>query len=140
MGKLNDCENNCDDVSEASREIVVKDTLPPVITLTLRKKLIQTSDASKRGVGGEYNPAGRKTSTTHFHNSPLHNHTHILMVGNPFLDDIDTADHESAHRRRGNFMAEQTASNGWLIAAAASAVAGVALMGYSMKTAPITVP
>jgi hypothetical protein len=156
-------DGNCDggtvtcSNSQAKRTVVVVDTLPPVITLTLRDKLIQTSDASKLGVGGEYNPAGRKTVvaaqySTHYHNSPFREHKNVVVQGNPFLDantntsvhqyGVTADDHNTAHRRRGNYglMAEQTANNGWLIAAAASAVAGVALMGYSMKTAPVTVP
>jgi len=38
------------------RTVIVRDTLPPVITLTLKKKLIHTSDATQRGIGGVRQP------------------------------------------------------------------------------------
>jgi len=134
---------DCTDISQKTRQIHVRDTLPPVITLTLNDKLIQTSDASQRGENGVYNPAGRKTGvdatySTHHHSSGQ-GHKSIKVKGNPFLDDINLITHQGA-QSAGTFMAEQTATNGWIIAAAASAVAGVALMGYSMKAAPVTVP
>merc|ERR1711865_155223 len=125
----------------------VVDTLPPVITLTLKNKLIQTSDGSALGVNGEYNPAGRQGDSKHFHHSGKH-HTQLLVSGNPFLDSASEDAHKSARpflarqqKEFSGYMAEQSSTNGWIIAAAASAVAGVALMGYSMKSAaPITVP
>jgi len=134
-------------VSQVTRTVFVKDTLPPVITLTLKDKLIQTSDASQVGANGVYNPAGRRTDTTHHHHSGV-GHQELLVKGNPFLDTFSAAQHEVARPFAGRaaanhhgYMAEQTSSNGWIIAAAASAVAGVALMGYSMKsTARMTVP
>jgi hypothetical protein len=139
---------DCTDISQETRTIVVKDTLPPVITLTLKDKLIQTSDASQRGVNGVYNPAGRQTQSlslsqqsdySKHHHSSGKGHKSIEVKGNPFLDVVNLDTHKGA-QSAGSFMAEQTATNGWIIAAAASAVAGVALMGYSMKAAPVTVP
>jgi len=138
---------DCATVSRGCRTVTVVDTLPPVITLTLKNKLIQTSDGSALGVNGEYNPAGRQGDSKHFHHSGKH-HTQLLVSGNPFLDSASEDAHKSARpflarqqKEFSGYMAEQSSTNGWIIAAAASAVAGVALMGYSMKSAaPITVP
>lgn len=81
------------------RTVIVKDTLPPVITLTLNQKLIHKSASDQKGIGGEDNTA---------------------------------ADHIS-------FMAESTTSvNGWVVGAVASAVAGVALLGFSRRQAAVT--
>jgi hypothetical protein len=44
------------EVRTLKRTVVVRDTLPPVITLTLKKKLIHTSDASQTGIGGVKQP------------------------------------------------------------------------------------
>merc|ERR1712072_965588 len=44
------------------RTVVVKDTLPPVITLHLKNKLIHTSASSQVGLGGKKNPAGGKAN------------------------------------------------------------------------------
>jgi len=81
------------------RTVVVKDTLPPVITLHLGGKMIHKSDATKKGVSGVANPAGE-------------------AAANPF------------------FMAEsQTSVNGWIVGAVASAVTGVALLGFAGRKA-----
>lgn len=147
------CTDYCASFSQKSRTVHVKDTLPPVITLTLKNKLIQTSDGSQIGLNGVYNPAGRRDDSTHFHHSGVA-HKELLVKGNPFLDgaggdapvDTTTAAQHSLARDQyaavgRDLMAEQSSTNGWIIAAAASAVAGVALMGFSMKaTTPITVP
>jgi len=42
------------------RTVVVKDTLPPVITLHLGRKMIHMSDATKKGIAGRKNFAGIK--------------------------------------------------------------------------------
>jgi hypothetical protein len=98
----------CTKRSMKTRTVVVKDTLPPVITLFLKNKLIQRSNGGKK-----FNPASSKQGNNE-------------VGGNPFSE---------------SYMAEQTTPvNGWLIAAAASAVAGVALMATSMKNTATTVP
>jgi hypothetical protein len=87
------------------RTVVVKDTLPPVITLHLGGKMIHMSDATKKGIDKVTNPAG-------------------TAAANPF------------------FMAEtQTSVNGWIIGAVASAITGVALLGFAgRKAAVVEVP
>jgi len=98
------------------RTVIVKDTLPPVITLHLQKKLIHQSNGLQKGLGGQKNPAGTKS--------------------NPFIRDW-----KQSNLVRNSFMAESSSINGWVIAAAASAVAGVALLGFSMKQSEkMTVP
>jgi len=99
------------------RTVVVKDTLPPVITLHLKKTLIHVSDYKQRGIGGVRNPAGPQRSS---------------YKKNPFLSSKYRPNILVANK----FMAEQaqTASvNGWIIGAAASAVTGLALMAYGKK-------
>merc|ERR1712178_232977 len=76
------------------RTVVVKDTLPPVITLHLKGKLVHTGDHSQVGI----NLKGKE------------------------------------------YMAESATTNGWLIGAVASAVAGVALLGLSAKRSATSVP
>ena len=104
--------------SSPSRTVVVRDTLPPVITLHLRKNLIHTSQDGQKGLGGQLNPAGFKSE-------------------NPFLKKAPTSVTQNS------FMAEGSASsvNGWVLGAVASAVTGLALLSMSARkaTTPIAV-
>lgn len=81
-----------------TRKVTVKDTLPPVITLHLRQKMIAQGAGNQKGINGRTNPAGQKGK-------------------NP------------------NLMAEETTSsvNGWIVGALASAISGLALLGYSLR-------
>jgi hypothetical protein len=99
-----------------SRTVIVKDTLPPVISLHLKGHLIHKSGSEKKGLGGEENPAG----------------THR----NPYLVKRYDETHSSV---KNDFMAE-TSVNGWMIAAIASAVTGVALLSFAQKKTDTTVP
>jgi hypothetical protein len=86
------------------RTVIVKDTLPPVITLRLNNKLIHTSAGQQKTPANFYkvyvNPAGVSGAG-----------------GNP------------------NLMEETSSSvNGWIIGAVASAVTGVALLGFASKS------
>lgn len=87
----------------ATREVIVQDTLPPVITLHLNKKVVASSASSS------FNPAGTK-------------------AGNPFI-----------RMPRLVFM-EQVSTNGWFIAAAASAVVGAALLATGSRKTSTQVP
>jgi len=119
------------------RTVVVEDTLPPVITLTLKNKLIHKSYGGQRGHNNVPNPAGFASDSSALHHAGV-GHQSNLIRGNPFLSE---SDHATVGAYSG-LMAEQTTSvNGWIIGAVASAVAGVALMGYTMKsTDRTTVP
>jgi len=100
------------------RTVVVKDTLAPVITLHLKNKLIHQSASADKGIGGQANPAGVLS----------HTNAAGVKVGNPYLKD-------------GKFMAEESASastNGWVLGAAASAVTGLALLGFSQRKSTVT--
>merc|ERR1712167_464000 len=95
------------------RTVVVKDTIPPVITLHLKGSLIHESASDQTGIGGESNPAGKKRGS-------IKGYPHR---GNPYL----MAEEQSS-----------TATNGWIIDAAASAVTGLALLGYSQRKSTVT--
>merc|ERR1712072_526250 len=95
------------------RTVVVQDTLAPVISLHLAGHgLIHASNANDVGLNGQANPAGVPRDTSvgpHY--------------GNP------------------NLMAEEaasTATNGWIVGAAASAATGLALLGYSQRKSTVT--
>jgi hypothetical protein len=91
-----------DECNVVSRTVVVKDTLPPVISLNFGGKVIAKSASDALGLDGVANPAGKNGQ-------------------NPFLD--------------GKLMAEQASAsaNAWVLAAAASAVTGLALLGFSQR-------
>jgi hypothetical protein len=95
----------------STREVTVQDTLPPVISLHMGGKLLKSSNAADTA-----NPAWDADQ-------------------NPFLND-GYFDAKTA------LMAEQstTSANGWILAAAASAVAGVALLAASKRTVATSVP
>merc|ERR1712000_290884 len=103
--------------SSPKRTVIVRDTLPPVITLHLRNKLIHMSDASQTGLGTQNNPAG--------------------TTENPSL----VADYEPTSTTSNSFMAEESASsvNGWVIGAVASTVSGLALLSMTLRKTTTTV-
>ena len=86
--------------STLTRSVLVRDTLPPVITLHLKGKVVAKSASASHNAAG-------------------------TAAGNPFI-------------RFPRFM-EQAINNGWVMAAAASAVMGVALLATSSKT-DVSVP
>jgi hypothetical protein len=105
------------------RTVIVQDTLPPIITLSLKKtwsgrestKILHVSSSTVSKINGKANPA-RST------------------VGNPFI---------RAHPFAANvkLMAEEQSTssvNGWVLGAAASAVTGLALLGFSAKKSTVT--
>jgi hypothetical protein len=134
----------------ARRTVTVVDTLPPVITLKLDSAVIQVSDykqhpsQSTPSQSEIKNPAGSALNIV----NPTPTQTHASMYGNPFLEgeevkygysyDGDADKDDSQYT--GNFMAEEqaSASNAWVIGAVASAVTGVALLGYSAKKQTVT--
>jgi len=111
------------------RTVVVRDTLRPVISLHLGagedKKLIHVSAAADRGLGQQANPAGMDRAQvtapagmeeSTYGNPHLHDNGHILMA------------EES----------QASSTNGWIVGAAASAVTGLALLGYSQRKSTVT--
>lgn len=110
-----DSSNNKDTgcgAAPTTRAVKVQDTLPPVISLHMGGKLLKSSNKAT----GAANPAWDAAQ-------------------NPFLND-GYFDAKSA------LMAEESASsaNGWMIGAAASAVAGLALLASSRRTVATSVP
>ena len=108
------------------RTVIVRDTLPPVLTLHVRGSgLVQTSRFNHKGIAED----GTYTFT-----GPNNGH-----VNTPKAIAVDSGDYQKVFNHW-TLMAENSAStNGWLIGAAASALAGVALLGYASRTAPTTV-
>ena len=93
----------------------MRDTLPPVISLHLDKKLIHVSDATQTGLSNAQNSAQANRAGD--------------AAYNPNLKDMLMVEQSSA------------STNSWLLAAAASAVTGLALLSFSSKRAtPVTVP
>lgn len=102
-----DCDETLDANKKATRTVFVKDTMPPVLTLHLNGKLVAHSNADQTALDGEtMNPAG-------------------TVEGNPYM----AADYPAS------LMSETAESsvNGWVLGAVASAVSGLALLGYSMR-------
>jgi len=108
------------------RTVVVKDTLPPVITLHLKNKLIHSpADFGKTGINHgmpnkQWNPANYKRNANALPDAKYEPAAGYKGFGNP------------------NFMAETATTNGWLIGAVASAVTGVALLGFSARKSTVT--
>merc|ERR1719199_17853 len=84
------------------RTVVVKDTLPPVISLHLKNRVIHVSGSRSKA-----NPAS-------------------TAKGNPFIKSFRPTDGRVANK----FMAETSTTkvNAWIVAAVASAITGVALL------------
>jgi hypothetical protein len=120
-GNWNDGKNGCkggnvdDQATVYTRTVNVEDTLKPVITLDYNSVPIHIGDASDTGHGGVSNPAGNPQA-------------------NPYLN--------KGKKVKSLFMAEEASASvdGWMIGAAASAVAGLALLAASKRTVVTAVP
>jgi len=150
-----DAHNNgvVDSCSIKKRTVTVIDTLPPVITLHLDgdDTVQQTGEWRQNSLASDSltlkNPAG----------SSLHTDTNEAAVqddygyGNPFLDGLNEKHGYNAEQGKtsaddhddykGAFMAEEQASastSAWVMGAVASAVTGMALLGYSAKKSTVT--
>ena len=133
-----------------TRTVIVKDTLPPVISLHMKhadgtdSTAFHVGNAHKTGIGGVTNPAGDESvnpnlapwvdadgKTHHVVEHPSANNVDYVIGKMPkVIDEIANP----------YMMAEQatTSVNGWVLAAAASAVAGVALLASSSRKAAVT--
>merc|ERR1719230_1097968 len=127
VGLYNDGANCRGGAIEYVRKVVVKDTLRPVITLKY-----DSGDGSATVAQGDLSPSTSTTSDLSLTNTankyPSYDGTYTSQ-GN-FVDTYG-GNHEAAH----SLMAEESTSsvNGWVIGAIASAVAGLALLGYSTR-------
>merc|ERR1719316_311003 len=104
------------------RTVIVRDTLPPVISLHLKAK----GKAYKNGLSLIHmGPDGSVDANFHSSHASIANRKYNskAKANNP-----------------NNYMAEQTTSaNSWFVLAAASAIAGLALVAFSRKQQPVTV-
>jgi len=127
------------------RTVVVRDTLRPVISLHLGKegtdpntgqpfdkKFIHVPAAADRGLGNQRNPAGMDRDSVTAPAGMVD-----ATYGNPHLHDNG---HVNAAGGQHMFMAEesQASTNGWIVGAAASAITGLALLGYSQRKSTVT--
>ena len=129
--------------SAPTRTVVVRDTLPPVISLHMglddgtHSKAFHVGKGDQVGIGGVVNPAGDESVnpnlapyvdaqgvTHHVVHHASANPENFIIGKMPAT--IDETDH---------LMAEQASAsaNAWVLAAAASAVAGVALLASSSR-------
>jgi hypothetical protein len=127
VGLYNDGANCRGGAIEYVRKVTVKDTLRPVITLKYN-----SGSGSATVAQGDLSPSTSTTSDLSLTNTankyPTVDGTYTSQ-GN--FDDSYGGNHEAAH----SLMAEESTSsvNGWVIGAIASAVAGLALLGYSTR-------
>jgi len=98
------------------RTIIVEDTLKPVIVLTHNDgTIMHTSNSDDTGLQGVKNGAGIAANE--------------VGGSNPYLVNTNNS-----------LMAEQSTNvNGWIIGAVASAVTGLALMGFSSRQSRVAV-
>jgi len=121
-------ERSCGGTSP-SRTVVVKDTLPPVITLHLANKLIHTGagGTSSAATGSLDNPADNADKNPH------------LAAG---FQPTETAfaQQQGGKWQGRRLLAESVQTgNSWVFAGAAAAVAGVALLALSARKQPVVV-
>jgi len=105
------------------RTVIVRDTLPPIISLHLKTKLDNSADTpfnNRRGKDGkDLIHIGDTTS---------------MGLGNGVGKRRSNSDKHALNPDVYSLMAETTqSSNVWLVAAAASAVTGLALLGFSRR-------
>merc|ERR1711943_169342 len=127
VGLWNDDSNCRGGANTYKRTVTVVDTLKPVITL----KYGGSNTIVAQGSSGEYTNSNPSVDYPNANDSPYKTAWDTQHASNnPTNDNFD--DPGDAHP---SLMAEQTTSavNGWVIGASASAVAGLALLGYSTR-------
>jgi hypothetical protein len=131
VGLYNDGANCRGGAIEYVRKVVVKDTLRPVITL---KYDSGDGSGSATVAQGDLSPTDSETSDLSLSDTASDKQYPSVTgayVSKGNFDDSYGGNHEAAH----SLMAEESTSsvNGWVIGAIASAVAGLALLGYSTR-------
>merc|ERR1711898_64492 len=111
------CKNAQDGKAQprAVRTVIVKDTLRPVIALKYGKKIIHTGSSLSDGKA-----------------KVVHDQKMMQQSANGVVSFTK----ESAGMNNGR-PASSNSANGWVIGAVASAVSGLALLGYSLRKAPV---
>jgi hypothetical protein len=133
------------------RTVIVRDSLPPVITLHLKGHgLIHKSDGNAAGNMGYNNgPVHQANGAATVSANPTGTNSEVnpaLGMENPSIKS-EPSDADSLRQRTENvfprswFMAEESSSsvNGWVIGAAASAVTGLALLSMTLRKVPTAV-
>lgn len=138
-----------------TRTVIVQDTLPPVITLSLKNKLISHHPSVPTHVGISHKMVGGLTEadypSTRASFQPATGKTQ-KSVTKTFHEQYNPAEYkvgdsrytsETGYEGFGNpnlsLMAEAASANGWIIGAVASAVTGVALLGFSARKSAVSV-
>merc|ERR1712100_707928 len=136
VGLWNDDSNCRGGAISYRRTVVVMDTLRPVITLTGNKD--GQSDGSGAGYLTQAGLGTNKGTTKSGYTSATHNGQGAPYPGLTGAA-VDQGNFNPAHANLAaggwNMMAEESTSsvNGWVVGAIASAVAGLALLGYSTR-------
>lgn len=135
VGLYNDGANCRGGAQHYTRSVIVRDTLRPVITLKY-----QNTKVAQGSVGHDatrLDAEGWKTDSNTYETITRDINPAVTASGSYPADDTYTnqgsfADDSSRHPA---MMAEENTSavNGWVIGAIASAVAGLALLGYSTR-------
>jgi len=119
-----------------SRDVFVRDTLAPVLTLKYRGQILNTA------ANGNHLRASDAPHSTQSY-TDLKNPAYYA-TGNYANGVNDAKQQDEEHAAFGNpqftLMAQAATTNGWVIAAVASAIAGVALLSFSSKSAETSVP
>jgi len=117
---------------EYVRTVVVQDTLKPVITLKY-KNATGTSVVVAQGELNEVSVPNTVTAGENQKNKKSTAFENIKINGRGDWHQDTDNDPDTFERRR--FMAEETSTgvNGWVLGAIASAVTGLALLGYSQR-------
>jgi hypothetical protein len=131
---VTDLNNNA--AAPVSRDVYVRDTLAPVLTLKYRGQVLNTA-ANNNHVLASAAPHSTQNYTD------LKNPAYYA-TGQYKNGVNDTKQQDDEHAAFGNpqftLMAQAATTNGWIIAAVASAIAGVALLSFSSKSAETSVP
>jgi hypothetical protein len=107
--------------SAVERVVTVEDSLSPVITLSYNAKPIHVGDGSAKGHGNVANLAADPNENPYLTQKSLEEKAALAAQAQQF-----------------SLMAEQgTGANAWMLAAAASAVTGLALLSYGRRV-PVT--
>merc|ERR1719311_1044550 len=129
VGLYNDGANCRGGAIQYVRRVTVKDTLRPVITLKY-----DSGSGSATVAQGDLSPTDTETSDLSLSDTATDKQYPSVTgayTSQGSFDDTYGGNHEAEH----TLMAEESTSsvNGWVIGAIASAVAGLALLGYSTR-------
>ena len=124
---VQDEQGNSECGGPKKRTVIVRDTLPPIISLHLKNKADNADTAleNRRGKDG--------TDLIHI--------GHVMSTGLGSGKTSTRNSNSDKHTQNSNvYMAETTqSSSAWLVAAAASAVTGLALLGFSRREQVVAV-